>query len=82
MPKCLNTINRKTMKNIVNRNFVLKNKTYKMYFRTRLFKGSFHWIVDINEATQMNKLQAIKLLKELKHQENFEIVEVKKNGRK
>lgn len=62
------------MKSIITNLYILKNKTNKMYFRTKLFQGSFHWVADINDATELSKLEAVKLLKELKHRDNFEII--------
>lgn len=65
------------MKSIITNLYILKNKTNKMYFRTKLFQGSFHWVADINDATELSKLEAVKLLKELKHRDNFEIIKYK-----
>jgi len=57
--------------------YVLKNKTYGTYFKTKLYKGTFHYVVDFMEATRLTKQQASKLLNELKHKENYEILKVK-----
>lgn len=55
--------------------YYLKNKTYKTYYKSRYSKGMFHYVVDINEAASLTKMQVIKLLNELKHKENFEMIE-------
>lgn len=55
--------------------YYLKNKKYGMYFKSRWYKGIFHYVANIFDAKELNKTDAIKLLKELKHQENYEIIE-------
>lgn len=55
--------------------YYLRNKTYGTYFRTYLDEGFFHYVIDKSEATPLPKREINKLLKELKHPENFEIIE-------
>lgn len=57
------------------KSYYLKNIKSGMYFRTRLEKGWFHYVLRQDEATVLNKKEANKLLKELKYPENYEIIE-------
>lgn len=57
--------------------YYLRNKEYKVYFRSRWEKGTFHYVVNRDEATVLTKEKANKLLNELKHSENYEIIEKK-----
>lgn len=62
--------------------YYLKNKTYETYYKSKYSKGSFHYVANINDATSLTKGQAIKLLDELRHKENFEIIEKRdRNGK-
>lgn len=61
--------------------YLLRNKTYGTYFKTRYFKGIFHYVAEKTNATKLTRTRANKLLNELHHPENFEILEGKENGK-
>lgn len=64
--------------------YYLKNKKYGMYFKSRWYKGIFHYVANIFDAKKLKQTEAIKLLKELKHPEDYEIIEkeIKKETKK
>ena len=56
--------------------YLLRNKHYGTYYKSRILKGWFHYVADRSLATKLTKKELNKLLGELRHQENYEIVEV------
>lgn len=42
-----------------------------------MFKGIFHYVINYTEATKLEKKNANKLLRELRHPENYEILRVR-----
>lgn len=55
--------------------YILKHKVNKVYLQ--IFDRGRHYVVDINKATRFTKQQANIKLKQFKHSENWEIMEVK-----
>ena len=54
--------------------YYLKHIKNKLYFKSRWCKGEFHYVLDINEAKALSKKDANRLLNELNHPENYEII--------
>lgn len=61
--------------------YYLRNKTYGTYFKTRYFKGLFHYVAEKSNATKLTRSRGNKLLNELHHPENFELIRGEENGK-
>lgn len=61
------------------KNYVVRRKIddQYMYYRSRMSKGYFHYVIDLADAMRLNLKDAKKLISEAKYPEKFEVVEVK-----